>query len=772
MVLKPHRLLLLGLCFLTGICAAASLAQSQTAPIRHAIEGVVLDQRGDPIVDAKVSIVSDNFTAITTTDEQGQFHLNSPSQNSISIQISATGFETTQRKLSFDSTTVLPLRIVLVPTAVMGQVTVTATRTETRLEETAASVLVLDQKELATTAALTLDDALRQVPGFSLFRRNGSRTANPTTQGVSLRGLGASGASRALVLLDGIPLNDPFGSWVYWDRVPRQSIAQVEVLQGAASNLYGSTALGGVIHVLSRNQEQKTLGLELSVGNENTPNGSLFLAGDKSGWGGRLSAEAFSTSGYIPTARGERGLVDNEANSRHTVIDFTGQRTFSSTSRMFLGASFFGEARANGTPLQFNRTHIRQFKGGGEWQPRSIGEFAFRGYGSTQVYDQSFSAISLGRNSEALTRLQRVPAQVVGGSFQWVRTAPANQTLVAGLEVRQIRGASDEIAYVNGRPTSLISSGGHETDFGFYVEDLVQIQPRLLLTAGIRADRWRDTNAFSATQPLATLRTALTVIPDRTETAFSPHLSVNYRLKASVSFFGSFSRAFRAPTLNELYRSFRVGNVLTLANENLRAERLTGGEAGARINTLHERLTLRGSAFWNGITRPVANVTLQVTPSLITRQRQNLGRTRSRGIELESEARLGRYWNVTAGYQFADATVVSFPANMSLEGLRIPQVPRHQLTIQTWYSKPSVVTISFQARASSTQFDDDQNLFPLHSYFVLDAFASRRLSDAVDVFVAAENLLNQRYETGKTPVTTVGPPILIRVGIRLHLGGK
>jgi outer membrane receptor protein involved in Fe transport len=97
-------------------------------------------------------------------------------------------------------------------------------------------------------------------------------------------------------------------------------------------------------------------------------------------------------------------------------------------------------------------------------------------------------------------------------------------------------------------------------------------------------------------------------------------------------------RAFRSPTLNEFYRSFRVGNVLTLANENLLAERLTGGEAGAPVGLLSDRISLRGTFFWNDITRPVANVTLQTTPALITRQRQNLGRTRSRGVEVQADA--------------------------------------------------------------------------------------------------------------------------------------
>jgi outer membrane receptor protein involved in Fe transport len=247
---------------------------------------------------------------------------------------------------------------------------------------------------------------------------------------------------------------------------------------------------------------------------------------------------------------------------------------------------------------------------------------------------------------------------------------------------------------------------------------------------------------------------------------------VLYKLKENVSLFVSGTRAFRAPTLNELYRSFRVGNVLTLANVDLRAERLTGTEAGANVTALNNRLNVRGAFFWADVTRPVANVTLQVTPALITRQRQNLGRTRSPGMEVEAGARITNSLSVSGGYQFVAATVASFPANKALEGLSIPQTPRHVVTFQARYSNPRVLTFGLQGRASSRQFDDDQNLLPLDPYFTLDAIVSRRLSSAFEIFGSLENLTGQRYEVGKTPVTTLGPPLLARVGVRLSLGKR
>jgi outer membrane receptor protein involved in Fe transport len=271
-------------------------------------------------------------------------------------------------------------------------------------------------------------------------------------------------------------------------------------------------------------------------------------------------------------------------------------------------------------------------------------------------------------------------------------------------------------------------------------------------------------------RPLSNAPATSKAFPDRSETAFSPHISLLYKPAENLSLYASATRAFRQPTLNELYRSFRVGDVLTLANESLRAERLNAGEAGANFNSFNEKLNLRGTFFWTEIARPVANVTLSVQPGLITRERQNLGRTRSRGLEIEAEARLTKRFTVSAGYLLANATVLSFPVNTALEGLLIPQVPRHQLTFQARFMNPSIITIGLQGRASSAQFDDDQNHLLLEKYFSLDALASRRITRQIEAFIASENLFNQRYSVGLTPVRTVGPPLLVRFGFRLRLG--
>jgi outer membrane receptor protein involved in Fe transport len=745
-------------------------ARAQAGPVA----GVVVDKTGAPVAEAKVStITQEGATLRATTVNDGKFSFEVTDISSTTMVVEAQGFARFERRLVEVQGSPARLTLVLMPAPISETVTVTATRTETRLNDVAGSMVILSSQDVATTAAATLDDALRQVPGFTLFRRTGSRAANPTTQGVSLRGVGASGASRALVLADGIPLNDPFGGWVYWGRVPRESVERIEVLRGGASALYGSSALGGVVNVITRAPESNALSLSASYGNEETGEASLFAAGKRGRWGASVGAESFSTRGYTLVDEQERGAVDTPAGVRRTALDVTIDRELKERGRLFLRGNIFGEARTNGTPLQINRTHTRQLSAGLDWRDPLAGSFTFRAYGGTQVYDQTFSAVNADRSGETLTRLQRSPSQFKGVTLQWSRPFGTHQTLVAGLDAQEVRGASDEIVYAAGRPASLADAGGRQRNLGVFVEDLINANARLLFRIGGRVDAWRNTDSFQATRALTQTGTSSTnIFPDRSETAFSPQGSVLYRLTEQLSLSASVYRAFRAPTLNELYRSFRVGDALTLANENLRAERLTGGEAGAQFSSFNRGLTLHSTFFWTEVTRPVANVTLSVSPALITRQRQNLGRTRSRGLELEADAQLSNTWAVSGGYLFVDATVLEFPVNTTLVGNRLPQVARHQLTFQARYSNPSLFTLAFQGRASSKQFDDDQNLFPLEPYFTLDAFLSRRINRNLEVFAGAENLFNQRYTVGRTPLRTIGPPILFRAGFRLRLGQR
>ncbi|HEX7808793.1 MAG TPA: TonB-dependent receptor, partial [Thermoanaerobaculia bacterium] len=296
------------------------------------------------------------------------------------------------------------------------------------------------------------------------------------------------------------------------------------------------------------------------------------------------------------------------------------------------------------------------------------------------------------------------------GSAQYTRTIGQRHVLVAGTDVRHASAIERE-----------------QLAAGAYLEDLFAVAPQLTITAGVRADWWRSDSGARESQ-------------------VNPRVAILWR-----NFTASAYTAFRAPTLNELYRGFRVGNVNTLPNDALRAENLTGFEIGARAR--NARLTL----FWMSVEDTIANVTLTTTPALITRQRQNLGSTRSIGAELDADWTFARDWRASAGLLFVNATV----REGELRGKRVPQVPRAQATAQLGWRN-----IGAQLRWSALQFDDDLNALPLASFFVADVFASHPLTRGIDVTAAIENVFDEVIEVSATPVVTLGQPRAFRVGVR------
>lgn len=723
------------------------------------VEGRICDASGQGIPGAEVR-VQGAAGATLRTDTTGAFAFDPGPDRSGRLVAQARGFVSTEAAWSLEAPEPL---VVVLDKSLVEEVTVTAGRSTSRLLDTPARVLVLEREWLEATPALTVDDALRQVPGFTLFRRSGSRVANPTAQGSSLRGVGPSGASRTLVLLDGVPLNDPFGGWVYWSRIPRVALERVEVVEGGASELYGSAALGGVVQALGRSDD-RALAVEASGGNEATGALSAFASRRVGDWGLRFAGEAFTTDGYVLVSDEDKGAVDTAAGASHLNGVATVLRHFGPRASAFVRVSAFGESRDNGTPLQKNDTDLQELQAGTD-APLGGGALVVRGWYGTQTYGQSFTAVAPGRASEALTRLQDVPTTWAGGSLVWTRALASGHGLVGGIEGRHVDGRSDETAFAQGRATSQVSAGGEQATWAVFGEGRLALGTRALLTLGARYDRWTENGGFSRTRPLTGAAPSETLYSDRTASALSPKASLLVHAGARVQLFAAGYGAFRGPTLNELYRSFRVGDTLTLANPELTDERLGGGELGATWTSKDEGARVRVVAFMARLEDPVANVTLRSTPVLITRQRQNLGRTRSQGLEADATLRLGTRVTASAGYAYTAATVRSFDADPSLEGNDLPQVPRHQGTLQLRYANRRLFDVSVQARASSSQWDDDQNRLRLAGFFTLDAQVSRRLS-RVEVFAAAENLTGDRYEVGRTPVLTLGPPRLLRAGIR------
>lgn len=757
--------------------AAAPVAKAEGTRV----EGTVRDASGASVPSAEVKVNAGTYSAETSTDASGAFRFDAVPANSGTITVSAKGFRELQQPWSATNG-LAQLSVALQPLPVSQQVVVTAARTTTPLEETPLSVVQLTRDDLQATPALTLDDALRQVPGFTLFRRTSSRTANPSTMGVSLRGLGGTATSRVLVLEDGIPLNDPFGSWIYWDRVPTESASSIELAQEGASSLYGTSALGGVMQFLTRPAHPAGISLDTSYGNQNTPDLSLWAGGEKGGWESTFGGEVFKTDGYFLVPQDDRGSVDTQASSKHGTADLMIGRKIGAENEIFARGWYMDDSRNNGTVVQINSDRLGQGALGANLHSAALGSLQLRFYGMAESYHQTFSAVLTGRDKEYLTDDQYIPAQGVGGSALWTRQAGKRQTLVAGFDEHEEIGHSNDFLFSgsNGSHLRNTFSGGHQRTVGVFGEDLIQIAPGWTLALSARVDDWRNFDALLKCVPFGqSCVPPLTVYPARSYDAFDPRAVLIHQVNSHVSWSASVYRAFRAPTLNELYRSFRQGSTVTNGNPNLRAERLTGGEAGVNVFGFDRRLEMRGVFFYNQMVDPIANVTLSQTPSLITAQKENLGRTSSPGFEIDGLARITSRFQLSAGYQYVNAKVISFPTtppSPSLVGLWVAQVPHNMATFQARYDNPKLLSASLQGRVAGKQFNDDLNQFPLGSFFVLDAMVYRSVGHGAEVYAAVENFTNDRYTVAYASTTPLVPqlsePVTARFGVRVQIPAR
>ncbi|AKF83906.1 ligand-gated channel protein [Myxococcus fulvus 124B02] len=646
---------------------------------------------------------------------------------------------------------------------------VTGTRLPRPIRDVPATTVVLPREEIDRSPTLTQDTLVRSLPSVATFRRTPSLVSDPTAQGLNLRGLAPSGVARTLVLLDGVPVNDPLGGWVFWRSLPRLGLERIEVVPGGGSALYGSSALGGVVQLISRPITGPALDADVSYGNRGT---GLVAARGAQRWGpvaAALETELLTSNGYRIVSPGQRGAIDGDTPSNHVVLNGRVEAQATDTLTLSARANLFRENQNGGTRFTTARVELAQFGAGARLQTEARGTFTLDLYGRALRFEQDRARVAQDRATEVLAASQEVPANDQGGSFVW--TAPtwnaggAHQ-LSAGLDARRMAGTSQERIFpANQAPEALVAreAGGTQWSGGVFLQDLYAPIPALELSAALRLDAWRNTRGQQRVERVSGATDA-TRYDDRTEHQLSPRLGLRVRPWDPVTFRASGYRAFRAPTLNELYRPFQVGTVLTAANADLSAERLWGAEAGVEVEPLRA-LTARVTGFWNVLEDPITNVTL---PGNAGRQRQNLGRARVRGVEASVDWRLSRRWTTLLAYTFVDPTVTKAPGQPELVGRQLAQDPRHRGAASLTFEDPRLFTTTVQLRVIGPQFEDDLNERGMGGALVVDAAVSRRLFWKVDLFAAVENLFDREYLAGRAGVDTLGPPVLARVGLRLR----
>jgi outer membrane receptor protein involved in Fe transport len=660
------------------------------------------------------------------------------------------------------------------PTApLVGETVVTASRATRPRSEVPADVTVLDRTDLEQSASPLLDDVLRKVPDLGTFRRSSSRVADPSSQGLNLRGVGPSAVSRALVLVDGLPLNDPFGGWVYWQSVPGMSIGSVEIVPGGSSVLYGTTALGGVINVRSRPLDVPSA--EADVFGDTLPSLGVGLRGVQRAGpvAVELTSEVLGSNGYNVVAPDDRGKIDVPAGSTHVSIQGRLEDELSPTALLGMKLGFFNEDQNGGTEFTNGSAQVRSISLTLALGPRESPDVEMGGWFRNMVFRQQRARVGNApepRSTEALAGEQRVPADDEGFSVVWHAPRWGFQRFDVGADLHRVSGTSYERLFPPAgaspnAPTER-NGGGVQLSAGVFVQDTITLGP-LTLVPALRFDHWHNDQGR---QELLTVGGSHTVqeFPLHHESQLSPRLGALWRIVESIALRASVNRAFRAPTLGELYRPFTVGTVSTAANPDLSAETLVGAEAGLEW-TPSSALMARATGFWNELHDPIVNVTLPAQlPDGSTRQRQNLGKARVQGVELAVQARPFRGWELQAGYTFVDSRVLEADRAPATIGKRLPQDPVHRIAGLVEARFAPGWTARVQGIAALVQYEDDQNTLPLGTQFRLDAYLARAIGSAVEIYAAVENVLDRRDLVGRAGVDTISGPFTVRLGVRLR----
>jgi vitamin B12 transporter len=632
-----------------------------------------------------------------------------------------------------------------------GEIIVTGRALPDARGDAAYSNVIIDSDRLYNVASGRAEDVLRDVAGLQQFRRSDSRSANATAQGVTLRGLGGNASSRALVLLDGVPQGDPFGGSVTFPALNLARIGAAQVTRGGGSGVAGPGALAGTIALSSVGPDNGGSSAALAYGSRDAIEAGAVVSGALGAGFAFIAADYARGDGFIPIIASQRGAADRPARYEQASLAARAVVPIGNTE-LQASLSGFTDRRDRGLAFTENGSDgadasLRLVKRG-RWAWEALAYVQLRAFMS-----QASSVDAVRATSTQTLDQFNIPSTGIGARFELRPPVDENIELRIGGDVRRVSGTTREFfTFVAGAPTRGRIAGGESDTIGAFAEASATLGA-LTLTGGGRIDFYtiRDGRLFENT-----LGTGAVLRDDRFATRRgnepTARAGIAYALTPTVSLRSAAYLGWRLPTLNELYRPFRIGADATGANAALKTERVRGIEAGIGWQPF-EGAKVSATLFTNRLEDAIANVTTArgpgVFPSVgfvsgagVFRQRQNLDAIRSNGVEIDATIIAGD-WRAQASYAYTDAVVRGSGIAASLNGLRPAQVAKHNASATLGWK-----FLSATARYVGPQFEDDQNLRRLRSAVTLDGVANIPLMRGLGLSLRAENITNTRIEAG------------------------
>lgn len=600
-----------------------------------------------------------------------------------------------------------------------------------------------------------VEQRLSNIPGLQQFRRSDARSANPTSQGVTLRGLGGNASSRALLFLDDVPQADPFGGWVSWPSYDALNLASIRVRKGGGQASVGPGALAGVIELDSL-QARNVADGSLSYGSRNSIEARGYLLDDLKDGSISASASYARGDGFVPIIAGQRGKADRAARYDQGSAAIRMEGYLNDRLQLQANMRAFTDNRDRGIAFSDNRNggvdaSLRLVKRNGDLR------WSATAYVQLREFSSQFGAVSTDRSTVTPTLDQfATPSTGVGLRFELRPPVGDKGELRLGGEWRRTDGATKEkFTFVSGVPTRLRTAGGQNDSYGGFAEISFEPIEDIVVSAGGRLDQWQIDDGFRREVNIGGSVRSDDRFPDRSGAEWTGRVGFGWDEGNGLSVKGSGYRGWRLPTLNELYRPFRVGADATAANESLRPERINGAEATFAFYT--GELDGKITAFYNRLDNAIANVTLGqgagtfpgvgfVAIGGTYRQRQNLDAIVSKGMEIEAGLSVTDDLELLFGYAYVDAEVRASGVSAPLDGLRPAQVPRHFVTASFNYGRGADFSVDGKLRYLGRQYEDDANSRVLDDAVTADLSFGYALMDKLYVELRAENLFDARIE--------------------------
>ena len=644
----------------------------------------------------------------------------------------------------------------------VGDITVTGAPLPPPDGDALLSIVRIDRQRLSMAGSERLESILADIAGFQMFRRSDSRSAHPTSQGATLRGLGGNAASRALVVLDGVPIDDPFGGWVNWTAVDPNGLSSVRVVRGGGLGGHGPGALAGVVELESSlDADAPAADADLGFGGRDALSArasvSVPMADGVSTLWGRLDRG----DGFAPVTAADRGLADRPAPYRQMAMRFRSAFPAGPDGEMQMALGLFDDQRDRG--FDFSDSRMR----GGDFSLRYVGSgvlpLELLGYARLRDFRTSFAALSPGREEARQSLDQHTPAHGFGVKAE-IRPNVGKLQGRIGADLALRSGDTREyFSFVAASPTRRRMAGGRSMTAGLFATLGLPVSENLLLTGDVRLDRWRLSNGKLREVAM----TGGTIFQDvrpagRSGMESTGRIAAGWQAEPEVLVRISGYRSFRLPTLNELYRPFRAGADGTAANPLLEPEKLRGVEAGLDWQA-GQGVSIGLTGYWNRLGKAIANVSVAKVGNQCAgvgfvmgacRIRRNLDAVTVHGIEADA-AWTGGLLQASLSYAYSRARITGGGTAPALDGLRPAQTPAHQVSGRITWQSDRGFTSGLSARYQSARFEDDLERIRLNDAFTLDASIGIPLTRRLRAELRAENLLDTHIQAARSDDGTI-----------------